>query len=142
VSPPRRKRTQRRAAMGTAANVRPRTERGRTPSAETPLAIVAPDGAPAAFRDHVRGRAGFHLGKLAHSIERVTVRLHHISGPKGAPAFRCRVKLVLPGLETVVIEAVERAPHDAFDRAIDVAERAVRRALARRRRRARRPRLR
>jgi ribosome-associated translation inhibitor RaiA len=124
--------------MGTAANIRPRAGRGRTPSAETPLAIIAPDGAAPAFRDHVRRCAGFHLGKLAHSIDRVTVRLHRISGPKGAPAFRCRVKLVLPRLETVVVEEVERVADDAFDRAIDVAERAVRRALTRRRRRARR----
>ncbi|CAN5761119.1 hypothetical protein BH24GEM1_BH24GEM1_12620 [soil metagenome] len=124
--------------MGTAANARPRSARGRTASAETPLTIVSPDlRSPPAFRAYVRRRAGFQLGKLAESIDRVTVRLHRISGPKGAPAFRCRVKLVLPRFETVIVEAVERIPEEAFDRAIDVAERAVRRALAKRRARAR-----
>jgi hypothetical protein len=47
---------------------------------------------------------------------------------------------VLPRLETIVVEEVKRAPEDAYDRAIDGAERALRRALTRRRRRARRPR--
>lgn len=108
---------------------------------ETPLAIIAPavpDGG--AFREHARRRAGFQLGKLAHDIDRVTVRLHRISGPKGAPAYRCRVKVMLPGFETIIVEEVERVPQDAFDRAIDVAERAVRRAVTRRRQKARRPR--
>jgi ribosome-associated translation inhibitor RaiA len=136
-----RQRTQRRAPLGTATTARPRAARGRTPAAETPLTIIAPEMGPApAFREYVRQRAGFHLGKLALSIDRVTVRLHRISGPKGAPAFRCRVKLVLPRLETIVVEEVKRAPEDAYDRAIDGAERALRRALTRRRRRARRPR--
>jgi len=134
----RRERTQRRAPMGSAANVRSRATRGRTSGSETPLAIIAPDlGPDHAFREHARRRAGFRLGKLAYSIDRVTVRLHRISGPKGAPAYRCRFKVMLPRFETIIVEEVERVPQDAFDLALDVAERAVRRALARRRRKAR-----
>ncbi|HUF36825.1 MAG TPA: HPF/RaiA family ribosome-associated protein [Gemmatimonadales bacterium] len=137
----RRKRTQRRAPMGTAANVRPRATRGRTPSTETPVAIIAPDlRGDEDFREHARRRAGFRLGKLAYSIERVSIRVHRIGGPRGAPAYRCRVKVMLPRFETIIVEEVERVPQDALDRAMDVAERAVRRALTRRRRKARRPR--
>ena len=137
----RRNHTQRRAPMGTAANTRPREERGRTSSAETPLAIISPDlRLTPAFREHVRSRAGFQLGKMAERIDRVSVRLHRISGPTGAPRYRCRVKLVLPAARSIVVEAVERAPEEAFNRAMDVAERAVRRTLTRRRERARRTR--
>ncbi len=127
--------------MGATAHMRPRAARGRTPNAETPLAIVAPGVQPAqAFAWYVRRRAGFQLGKLAHSIDRVIVRLHRISGPKGAPAFRCRIQLVLPRLETIVVEGIEQVPQDAFDRAIEVAARTAGRALTRHRRRARRQR--
>jgi ribosome-associated translation inhibitor RaiA len=127
--------------MGTAANRRQGAEHGRTPSAETPLTIIAPDvGVDLAFRQYVRQRAGFQLGKLAYSIDRVTVRLHRISGPKGGAAYRCRVKVMLPRLEPIVVDEVARVPRDAFDRAIEVAERSVKRALTRRRRKARRSR--
>lgn len=111
----------------------------RTRSAETPLMIFSPDVPLApSLHEGVRRRAGSQLGKLAHRIDRVTVRLHRISGPKGAPAFRCRVVLVLPRLETIVVEGIEQVPQDAFDRAIEVAARTAGRALTRHRRRARR----
>jgi len=130
----------RRTPLGTKANVRPRASRGRTPGEETPLAIIAPDvEVDDAFRAHIHQRAGFRLGKLAHRIDRVTVRFHRISGPTGAPAVRCRIKLMLPALDAVVVEAVQRNARDAFDRAMNVADRTAQRSMGRHRTLGRRP---
>ena len=135
----RRVKKTRRAPMGVAANLAPRNERGKTASAETPLAVRA-RGVDVGdeLRDYIHTRAGFKLGKFAPSIERTSVRFEDISGPKGAPARRCAIKVVLTRQESVVVEVVEHEERAAFDRAIDSVERAVRRTLDRVKTKARR----
>ncbi|MEX2182517.1 MAG: HPF/RaiA family ribosome-associated protein [Gemmatimonadaceae bacterium] len=129
----------RRAPMGVAANSKPRNERGRTVSEETPLALRARGvEVDDALRDYIHQRAGFKLGKYAPIIERATVRLENVSGAKGAPACRCAVKVVITRNESVVVQVVEYEHRAAFDRAIDAAERAVRRAVERVKSKARR----
>lgn len=120
----------RRAPMGVAANQEPRNLRGRTASAETPLALRARGvEVDDELRDYIAKRAGFKLGKFAPSIERTTVRFEDIAGPKGAPAIRCAIKVVLPRQGSVVVEVIDSDARAAFDHCIDAVERAVRRTL-------------
>lgn len=122
----------RRAPMGTEANERPKTERGKTTAPETPLTIrtrgVEVDDE---LRAYIAKRAGFKLGKFAPRIERTSVRLEDVAGPKGAPAQRCAITVSVSRHESVVVEIVDDNHRAAFDNAIDSVERAVRRALER-----------
>ena len=137
----RSKRTKeaRRAPMGTDANLKPRQMRGRTDAPATPVVIrekgvVLEDS----LRDYIRQRVGFKLGKFAESIERVSVRLEDLNGPKGSPAERCALKVVITRHESVMVEVVDAEYRVAFDAALDAGERAVRRTLERVKTKARR----
>lgn len=83
-------------------------------------------------RVYIRRRLGMKLGKFAPSIERVSVRVDDINGPRGGVDKMCRVKVVLSGLPSVVIERQHHATHAAIDDALDATARNVRRALGRR----------
>ncbi len=73
------------------------------------------------------------LGKFAESIERVSVRVEDVNGPRGGVDQCVRVKVVLSGLPSVVFEAKDAAREAAVNAALAGIERAVRRSLTRRR---------
>jgi hypothetical protein len=82
---------------------------------------------------YIRRRLGEKLGKYARRLERVTVRMRDINGPRGGVDIQCRIKLVLSGLPSVVVEERAERLRPALTRALAGAERAVRRTLQRRR---------
>lgn len=82
-----------------------------------------------AFRAHIRQRLGFKLGKFAKHVERVTVRFEDVNGFRGGIDKSCRVKAVLSGRESVVVESRDNDAQVAFDASADRLERAVRKAL-------------
>jgi ribosome-associated translation inhibitor RaiA len=84
-------------------------------------------------RVHVRGKLARRLRKFAESIDRVSLRCEDANGPRGGVDRVCRVKVVLRGLPTVVFEQRDVSLNAAVDLALDGVERAVRRALQRRR---------
>jgi hypothetical protein len=84
-------------------------------------------------RTYVRRKLGMKLGKFATSIERVTVRVEDVNGPRGGVDHECRVKVVLSDLPSVVFIERDASLAAAIDRALAGSERAVRRALRRRR---------
>lgn len=84
-------------------------------------------------RAETRRKLGMKLGKFAPAIERVSVRLADVNGPRGGVDQLCRVKVVLSGLPSVVVENRDAALNPAIDGAVTGAERAVRRTLQRRR---------
>jgi ribosome-associated translation inhibitor RaiA len=59
------------------------------------------------------------------------VRFEDLNGPKGSPADRCAIKVVISGQQSVMVEVVDATPRAAFDNCIDSVERAVRRTLER-----------
>jgi hypothetical protein len=73
------------------------------------------------------------LGKFGPSIERVSVRVKDVNGPRGGADQLCRVKVVLSGRPSVVFEHTEPSLQHAVDRALAGAERTVRKALQRER---------
>jgi hypothetical protein len=107
---------------------------GRTAAPVTP-ANIRVDGVSLDDEDrtYIRRRLGEKLGKYAGSIERVTVRVRDINGPRGGDDLLCRIKVVLSGLPSVVGEHQAALLQPALTRALAAVERAVRDALQRRR---------
>jgi len=84
-------------------------------------------------RAYIRRRLGEKLGKFASSIERVTVRARDVNGPRGGVDLLCRIKVVLSGLPSVVVEHQAARLRPALTRAVTGVEKAVRRSVQRRR---------
>ena len=84
-------------------------------------------------RDHVRRKLGVKLGKFSSSIERVSVRIKDVNGPRGGVDQLCQIKVVLHGLPSVVFENRDTSLNAAVDVALSGVQRAVRRATQRRR---------
>lgn len=84
-------------------------------------------------RDAIARKLGMRLGKFASSMERVTVRLSDVNGPKGGIDHSCLIKVVLSGLPSVVVERRDAALQRAVNAAISAAAQGVRRSVQRRR---------
>jgi hypothetical protein len=84
-------------------------------------------------RAYIRRRLGEKLGKYARSVERVTVRVRDVNGPRGGVDILCRIKVVLSGLPSVVVEQQAARLQPALTRALTGAERTVRKTVQRRR---------
>jgi ribosome-associated translation inhibitor RaiA len=103
---------------------------GKTATEETPLAVrtsglsLAPEE-----RERIAARVGRKLGKFALHIERATVRLDDVNGPKGGTDKRCRIKVTLSGRPSLVVDKRGESVQEAFGSAIDSTQRAVRKAL-------------
>lgn len=92
---------------------------------------------PAADADYSRRKLERSLGNFVGAIERASMRFEDINGPRGGVDKLCRVKVVLPGLPTVLVEERHRSLRAAVDVALERTKRAVRRSVQRRRTRAR-----
>ncbi len=84
-------------------------------------------------RASIRQKLGIKIGKFANSIERVSVRVKDVNGPRGGIDHVCRIKVVLSGLPSVLYEAQDASLDAAIGSALVGTERAVRRSLKRRR---------
>lgn len=84
-------------------------------------------------RDAIRRQIDAKLGKFASSIERVTVRVRDVNGPRGGIDKAGRIKVVLRGLPSVVVEEQADNVEAAFRGALADTVRSVRRAVDRRR---------
>lgn len=84
-------------------------------------------------REYLRRRLRDRLGKYAGSIERVTVRVKDVNGPRGGVDKACRIKVVLGGFPSVVYEHQAPSLKFAVTGALNGVERAVKRLLERRR---------
>lgn len=106
---------------------------GRVATDATPVNIRADKTLTVddATRQYIRTRLARKLGKFERRLERVTVRFSDINGPRGGVDIVCRIKVVLSGLPSVVVEQHGTAPVEAFDLAADSAPVAVRRAVGR-----------
>jgi CBS domain-containing protein/ribosome-associated translation inhibitor RaiA len=112
---------------------------GRTKAPQTPANIrVTGLSLDDDDRTYIRRRLGDKLGKYADHIERVTVRVRDVNGPRGGVDQECRIKVVLSGLPSVVVEHNAASLKPAVTGALTSVERAVRRAVERRRTRPRR----
>lgn len=107
---------------------------GRTLSTETPAFIRSTGSVlDTADKNYLRRKLGRKLGKFASSIERTSVRIEDVNGPRGGVDKRCQIKVVLSGLPSVVVEERHHSLQAAMDRALARTERAVRKAVRKRR---------
>lgn len=83
-------------------------------------------------RARIRHGLGAKLGKYDTSIERVTVRVLDVNGPRGGVDKLCRIKVVLSDLPSVVFESQALTLKAAINGALSGTERAVRRSVQRR----------
>jgi hypothetical protein len=84
-------------------------------------------------RHYIRRKLGTKLGKFAPSLERVSVRVIDVNGPRGGVDQLCLIKVVLAGLPSVVVERRHPQAQVAIDAAIRAVEHAVNRRIGRRR---------
>ena len=112
--------------------------RDRYASSDIP-ANIRTAGAPidAEDRAYLRRKLGAKLGKFARAVERVSVRVRDVNGPRGGVDKACTIKAVLTGLPSVVVEQQHASLQTAMDAALQRTERAVRRSVQRRTTRAR-----
>lgn len=78
-------------------------------------------------RAYVRRKLGMKFRKFADSIERVSVRVEDVNGPRGGVDQSCRIKVALRGLPSVVFESRDASLNAAVDVALSGAQRATQR---------------
>lgn len=86
-----------------------------------------------AEQGYIIRRLGFALSSHDEHIQRVSLRLSDINGPRGGNDQRCKVQVVLAHIPDIVIEDIEAEMSVAIDRAADRVGRTVARRLARHR---------
>lgn len=107
--------------------------RNRYAAADIPAHIrAASTPIDAADRAYLRRKLGVKLGKFARAIERVSVRISDMNGPRGGVDKVCTIKVVLTRRPSVVVEQQHASLQTAMDAALQRTERAVRRSVQRR----------
>jgi hypothetical protein len=128
---------------GAFARKTPRAKRaraGRTRVSETPLdvrvsGVEVPDG----FGADARALLGRRLGRFATHIERATVRLEDINGPRGGVDTVCRIQLTVSGRPPVLVARNAVDAPTALRRSATAAAQAMDRSIGRAGRRTPRP---
>jgi hypothetical protein len=100
--------------------------RGRTHVADTPLAFRGDMRLDESAQKRARAKLGRALRSMAPRIERVTLRFDDVNGPRGGVDTRCRMKAVVAGAPSVVIEQKGRNPEEVLARATPRLRRALR----------------
>ena len=83
--------------------------------------------------NYLRHKLSRKLAKFETAIERTSVRVDDVNGPRGGRDKRCRIKVVLNGLPSVYVEEQHESLQAAIDRALARIEHAVRQVVQRRR---------
>ncbi len=109
-------------------------------SQKIPVHISAPpEHFGSGASSYVQRKLGNKLARFDSAIERVSVRVKDINGPRGGVDQLCRIKVVLRGQPSVIFESRDASLNAAVDGALAGVQRAVRRTTERRRTRPLRP---
>ena len=87
----------------------------------------------AELREHVERRLGFALGRFGGRVDRVTVSVEDLNGPRGGMDQRCRIEASLVPSGKVMAEATDVEAVTAVNRAAERIARRVRNEFDRRR---------
>ncbi len=110
------------------------TRESRPDAPQIPARVRASEGdLGMGDRAYIRRELGRRLGKFATAIERVSVRTEDVGGPQGGIDRMCRIKVVLKGLPSVVLERRAASLTAAVDEALAEADAALSRVLRRQR---------
>ncbi len=126
--------SEKRAPLG-AASSRTTKLAGRQEAPAGIPAHIRVTGAAAdqADKDYLRRKLGRKLGKFSRAIQRVSVRIGDINGPRGGIDQRCVIKVTLADFPSVIIESDSDSLQAAMDDALARVERAVKQTVQRRR---------
>ena len=83
------------------------------------------------IQTYVKERINYLFSARYDQIQRITVRLGDVNGPRGGVDKRCRVKITLPRLNEIVIEDLQTDLYVAISRAMERASHTVNRRLNR-----------
>lgn len=83
--------------------------------------------------DYVQRKLCDKLAKFNNSIDRISVRVKDVNGPRGGVDQLCRIKVVMRGRPSVIFESRDASLNAAVDAALAGVQRAVRRTTARQR---------
>ena len=86
------------------------------------------------LKDYAARRLRFALGRLSGRIDRVSIRVSDVNGPRGGVDKRCRIAVTLVPRGEVMVEGSGHDPFILVAREAKRIGRAVRRELGRRRR--------
>jgi len=84
-----------------------------------------------AIQTYIKNRINYQFGSRFDQIQRITVRVSDVNGPRGGVDKRCKITVVLPHINKIVIEDVQADLYVAINRAMDRASRTVNRRLSR-----------
>jgi hypothetical protein len=102
-----------------------RTSPLRLPTWGTPLAVRGNIRLPAGALGRIHARLGAALAPWASRIDVITLRFDDVNGPKGGVDVRCRAKVVLRGMRSVVVEMEATSAMAAFAAVVPPLVRAV-----------------
>lgn len=102
-------------------------DRGRTVAEDTPVSIRTDIKLSRGFDDRIRATLGSQIGHAGTLLERATVRFEDINGPRGGVDTACRIKIVLSGRPSLVVEHRDVNPEAAFAQAVHKVQRALER---------------
>jgi len=89
---------------------------------------IAPDPDSQAY---LAERVGGKLGKFASRIRGLEIRMKRLGRAGDEPRVSCALSITLDGGSQVAVERSARAPREAFDHTMGVAEQVIRRTLQR-----------
>lgn len=111
------------------------TGKNSQPSASGLPVFIRAVGVPIEDSDraYLRRKLDRKLGKFSRAVERASVRIEDINADRGGVDKLCRVKVVLRGLPSVVVDERHHSLQAAMDRSLSRTENAVRRSVQKRR---------
>lgn len=122
----------RKEPLGTETESAGKVGRGRTLASETPVHFHTQGVAlPEALTVYMRTKLGTRLGTFALQIERVTVRLKDLNGPRGGVDTECRIQIEMVARPDLVVTERAVDTRRAFDGACRSAAHAVKHSLDR-----------
>lgn len=107
-----------------------KTTRGRPGVDQSPVSIRSSIPLDGKLPERIRTQLAKRVGHAAGVIERGTVRFDDINGPEGGVDTVCRIKLVVTGRPSIVVEKRDTSPGRAFARAVDAVGIAIERTRA------------
>lgn len=102
---------------------------GRGALDRTPVTIRAREPLGSGFEQRIRSQLASRIGYAAELIERITVRFDDVNGPKGGIDTICRIKVVVSGRPSILVEKRAESYELAFAHAAGAIGTAIERAL-------------
>lgn len=104
----------------------PKRARGRTAIDETPITTRSRVPLEAAERRTIEQRLRKALAPFGTRIERASIRLQDVNGPRGGMGLKCTIKVVLSGSRSLIIEELATDALGSVRRAVPRVARMIR----------------